>query len=260
MSDDEVKKIQVDMEKQGFPLEIKTSEILEAHGWEVTNQASYLDSETGKNRTIDIVAEKNVILNSKWGFDVWICIECKKVTNPWVFYTKDLDLNKEELRRKVVSSTHFSANPSAHKKGNFERLSNLVIGQFLLQGRYPQSIFKNLAHNSFEPFVEGKGLSIHKARMQVCNMILHLEKNVNIEALSMIDSPYFILYIPLIVLNGRLYVYQNRKLNGAEGLNYHVSYFNASFVIEIVTAKSFEKYLDNLEQIMLRFKSLSHDK
>lgn len=78
MSDDEVKKIQADMEKQGFPLEIKTSEILDAHGWEVTNQASYLDSESGKNRTIDIVAERNVILNSKWGFDVWICIECKK--------------------------------------------------------------------------------------------------------------------------------------------------------------------------------------
>lgn len=260
MSDDEVKKIQADMEKQGFPLEIKTSEILEAHGWEVTNQASYLDLELGKNRTIDIVAEKNVILNSKWGFDIWICIECKKVKNPWVFYTTDLDLNKEELRRKVVSSTHFSVNQSAHKKGNMERLSNLVIGQFLLQDHYTQSIFKKLAHNSFEPFVEGKGLSIHKARMQVCNMVLHLEKNVSIEALSMIDSPYFILYIPIVVLNGRLYAYQNSKLNGIEGLNYHVSYFNASFVIEIVTAKSFEKYLDNLEQIMLRFKSQYHDK
>jgi hypothetical protein len=62
MSDDEIKKkIETDMQIQGFPLEVKTSEILEAHGWEVTNQASYLDLETRKNRTIDILAEKKCL-------------------------------------------------------------------------------------------------------------------------------------------------------------------------------------------------------
>lgn len=242
------------MEIQGFPLEVKTSEILEAHDWEVTNQASYLDSETGKNRTLDIIAEKTVVLNSKWGFDIWICVECKKVTKPWVFYATDLDLTKEELRRKIVSSTHFSMNKLAYKRGKLDGFSNLVIGQFLLQNLYPQSIFKKLAHNSFEPFTEGKGLSIYTARMQVCNMILYLEKS-GVDALSIIDSPYFLLYVPVIVVDGRLYVYEDGQLNSIEGLYYHVPYYKSSFIIEVVTAKSFEKYLNNLEQLILKFKS-----
>jgi hypothetical protein len=254
MSSDEKRKILLDMEEQGFPLEIKTSEILEAHGWEVTNQASYLDLESGKSRTIDIIAEKNVVLDSKWSFDVWLCVECKKVTKPWVFYAKDLDLSKEELRRKVVSSTHFSMNKSAYKRGNFDRLSNLVMGQFLLKNRYPQSIFRKLANNSFEPFTEGKGLSIHKARMQVCNAILDLERKMGIDTLSMVTLPYCVLYMPAIVVDGRLYQYENSQLSSTEGLHYHVTYENASFIIEVVTAKSVEKHLSNLEQSMLKFK------
>ena len=108
MSDDEIKKIQKDMTIQGFPLEVKTSEILEGHGWTVTNQASYLDMETKKNRTLDILAEKNIYYASNLVFDIWLCVECKKVTKPWVFYTTDLNLNMPEYYRKLVSSTHFS--------------------------------------------------------------------------------------------------------------------------------------------------------
>lgn len=255
MSDDEIKKIQTDMMIQGFPLEVKTSEILEAHGWEVTNQASYLDLETGKNRTIDIMAEKNVSLGSKFAFDIWICIECKKVAKPWVFYTTDLDLSKEGLRRKIVSSTHFSVNKSAQKRENLDKLIKLVTGHFLLESYYSKSIFKKLAHSSFEPFTNGEGLSIHKARMQVCNMVLYLEKNVGVDALSMIYSPYLLLYLPVIVVDGRVFFYQNNQLNSIEGLHYHVPYYQASFVIDVITANSFEKYLNNLEQLMLNFKT-----
>jgi hypothetical protein len=259
MIDDEIEKIKADMELQGFPLEVKTSRILEAHGWEVTNQTSYLDAESGKNRTLDVIAEKNVILNSKWGFDIWLCVECKKVTKPWVFYSTNFDLTKEELRRKVVSSTHFSMNKLAQKRGNFNRFANLVLGHFLLKSRYPQSIFNKLAHNSFEPFTDGKNRSIHKARMQVCNMVLYLETSASIDTLSMINSPYFLLYVPVIVVDGNLYVYENDQLNSVDGLYYHVPYYHASFIIEIVTAKTFEKYLDNLEQLMVNFKTQSHE-
>jgi hypothetical protein len=100
MSKDEIEKIKADMEIQGFPLEVNTSKILEAHGWEVTNQSSFLDAEIGRNRTLDIIAEKNVVLDSKWTFDIWLCVECKKSNKPWVFYSTNLDLSKEEIRRK----------------------------------------------------------------------------------------------------------------------------------------------------------------
>jgi hypothetical protein len=150
-------------------------------------------------------------------------------------------------------------NKGAQKRGNFNKFTNLVVGHFLLRSRYPQSIFNKMAYNSFEPFTEGKNRNIHKARMQVCNMVLYLENSLGTDVLSMVNSPYFLLYIPAIVFDGDLYVYENSQLSSSEGLYYHVPYYHNSFVIEIVTARAFEKYLDNLEQIMVNFKTHSHE-
>lgn len=80
MPEDEVKKILEDMEKHGFPLEAKASEILKAHKWEITNQMAYLDSEERRFRTVDIVAEGNVRVTPSFG--LWLIIVCfKKPTN-----------------------------------------------------------------------------------------------------------------------------------------------------------------------------------
>lgn len=85
MSEDEMKKILDDMEQYGFPLEVKTSEALKAYDWKVSNQVDYLDSEKKKERTVDILAEKNVLTKplgdpatSNWDFDLGLVIECKK--------------------------------------------------------------------------------------------------------------------------------------------------------------------------------------
>ena len=84
MAIDEKERILSDMKKRGFALEIRTSEILETHGWEVSHQVFYLPSEL-ENRTIDILAEKNVVLEPKWGFDIWLCVERKKITKTMGF-------------------------------------------------------------------------------------------------------------------------------------------------------------------------------
>jgi len=111
MTEDEVKKILEDMKKQGFPLEVRTSEILKAHDWEVTNQAAYTDIEKGKHRTVDIVAEKNVFYKpNELGFDIRFVIECKRTTKSWVFYSSDIDLDKEEIRRKFVPGNQLDIN------------------------------------------------------------------------------------------------------------------------------------------------------
>lgn len=125
---------------------------------------------------------------------------------------------------------------------------------FCLENRYPKSIFSKLVYNSFEPFTEGKGLSIHKAQMQVSNMVYYLENNLGKEIASMMNSPYFLLYVPIIVVDGNLFIYENDQLKSADGLFYHVSHFQATFIIDVVKASTFEKYLDNLEQMMVNFK------
>ncbi|MFB0514139.1 MAG: hypothetical protein ACETVQ_01030 [Candidatus Bathyarchaeia archaeon] len=254
MTDDERKRILKDIEAQGFPLEVETSEVLEAHGWEVTNQFAYMDYEREKFRTVDILAKQNVLLEPlKLAFDAHLVIECKKSTNPWVFYATDFDLNKPETKRMAVSSMQFFINTLAYQRKSHERLQNLMINQLMLGNHLISPIFGKLAHIPFEPFTKGKGRSIHKARMQVCNAILDLRDKQFEETQS--DFPYGIVFIPVIVLDGHLYAYEDGKLNAEEGLYYYVTYADSSFIIEIVTKDFLGTYLDLIEHQIKKFQT-----
>ena len=254
MSEDEIKRILKDIEKQGFPLEVKTSEVLEARGWEVTNQVAYLDYEKEKYRTVDIVAIKNILLKpSELGFDVHLVIECKKSSKPWVFYASDFDLNDPEIRRKAVASNQFFIWPLEHKRKTLEKFFSLITGQFLLQNHLISPIFGKLAYIPFEPFTQGQRGSIHKARMQVCNAILDLE-NRQYQEMNF-TFPYGVIFIPVIVLDGHLYTYKNGELHVEEGLYYHVTYVDSAFMIEIVTQDFLDTYLDIFESQIKKFQT-----
>jgi len=252
MPEDKIKRILRDIEEQGFPLEVRTSEFLEARGWEVTNQAGYTDYEEGKQRTVDIVAEKNLFLRpDEFTLDLWLIIECKQSNKPWVFYASDFDLNKPELERKAVSSMQFDVNTLAHQKKFNERLL-MMINQFLIETHLNSPIFDKLALIPFEAFTGGQLKSIHKARMQVCNAVLDLEKRFG-EAPA--PSPYGIVLMPIIVLDGDLCTYKNKRLNPEEGVFYHFSYADSAFMIEIVTEGFLGTYLDTVEEQIRNFQA-----
>jgi hypothetical protein len=257
MAEDETAKILKDMNERGFPLEVTTSELIKTHGWEVTNQAAFSDAEKGTNRTIDLVAEKSIISKATMGFDIWLIIECKRVTKPWVFYTSDLKLTNEEIHRKIVSSTQFAINDATYRRKLDTILPPLIINNFIFDNKLAPPIFGKLAYSSFEPFTNGKKLSIHKARMQLCNAILYFEKAVIQD--RMLDLPYGILFVPIIVLDGRLYTYENNRLSPATGLYYHVTYHGYGFMIEIVTADFLASYLKNIEVIITNFQNSHRD-
>jgi hypothetical protein len=253
MVEDEITKILNDMAQRGFPLEVKTSEFIKNQNWEVTNQASYFDSEKGINRTIDLVAEKNIILNSAIGFDIWLVIECKRITKPWVFYASDLKPDSEEIHRKIVSSTQFAINEITSKKNMDEILSQIMASNFILKNKLTSPIFNKLAYSSFEPFTEGKELSIHKARMQLCNAILYFEKEVSQERI--VDRPYGILFLPIIVLDGHLYTYEEGRLNLATGLYYYMTYHGYGFIIDVVTFDFLPSYMKSIENNITNFRN-----
>jgi hypothetical protein len=253
MAENEVERILKDMEKQGFPLEVKTSEILKTRNWEVTNQAAYLDIEKGKHRTVDIVAEKNVSSEpNRLAFDVWLVAECKRSTKPWVFYSSDFDLNNEETRRKFVSSSQFSLNSFACQTESHNSVT-VITNEFLFKRRLASPIFGKIGNASFEPFTDGKGMSIHKAQMQVCSAILYLDKQLD-SMTDVTESPYGIYFVPIIVVDGKLYTYENKKVRPTEGLYYYATFYDSAFMIEILTIDFLERYLDVLERNIRDFK------
>jgi len=242
MSADEIANILKDIKEQGFPLEVRTSEILEAHDWEIRNQFGYLDHEEKKPKTVDILAKKNILHDvNRLVLDVHLVIECKRSTKPWVFYASDFDLNKQGISLRAVAASQFFIDPLAFKKRVHENFDE-IMSSFLLKIHLKSPIFEKWAHIPFEPFSGGQVRDIHKARMQVCNTILDLMRGrFDIQQLT---SPYGTILMPIIVFDGHLYTYRDEKLNAEKGLYYFFSYANSSFMIEVVTKDFFDEYLD----------------
>jgi len=89
----EVDRILEKLEEHGFPFEVELSEFLRQKGWIVKNQSLYIDGETGKYRTVDMVASK--LIRSEPPIDVVLIIECKKSEKPWLFYLPQQESTNE---------------------------------------------------------------------------------------------------------------------------------------------------------------------
>jgi hypothetical protein len=145
-------------------------------------------------------------------------------------------------------------NTIACQKGFHDKLIELISNQFLLKNKFVPSVFKKLAYIPFEPFTNGEGMSVHKARMQVCNAILDIDENFAENWGGTIDFPYGIIFVPIIVLDGQLCTYEDSKLEKTDGLYYYVTCYGSSFMIDVVISDFFENYLDNIEKTISRFR------
>jgi len=129
-----------------------------------------------------------------------------------------------------------------------------MVNSFVFQSHFVSPIFGRLAYIPFEPFTRGKGRSIHKAQMQVCNAILDL-RDKRLEEFSF-EFPYGIIFIPIIVLDGDLYSYKDEKMNPEEGLFYYITYADSAFMIEIVTKNFLDTYLSIIEDQIKKFQTI----
>lgn len=95
------KKILNEIEKTGFPLELRVSKYLSENNYLVANNIYYIDLDEGKGREIDIRALKNCTIEDEgitYYCRNWYFIECKKSKNkPWIIFTSpqtpyDVDL------------------------------------------------------------------------------------------------------------------------------------------------------------------------
>lgn len=83
--------------KTGFVLEYKVTQILEKNGWNVINNRYYLDDIQPINREIDIIAYKAHI-SEDIAFYTSLIISCKKSEeNIWSFFTKEANINDPNI-------------------------------------------------------------------------------------------------------------------------------------------------------------------
>jgi len=257
--DNEKEKIIGDIEKSGYPVEIKATSILESNGWNVLNQQVYLDTETRKWRPIDIVAFKNVKLPDYSIYErlhVSLIIECKKSAKPWVFWVRD----KRELRIfhpiAACGLIKLESKPWLHPL-HLEKLADCFHYYF------PR--FRTIGIIPYEPFTKGKSL-IFEAKNQVIKSLLYeQQQRRNFCSMKEVEEKYrrnlkatnlmFVLY-PLIIFDGHLYELQYVKDKPKLSLSKYIQYLTSfgqpmaeeSFVIDIVKIDFLKEYLEMLNE------------
>ncbi|HLG58922.1 MAG TPA: hypothetical protein VI485_26485 [Vicinamibacterales bacterium] len=101
-------KIIAEIEKSGFPLELRVAAQLTRHHFIVDHNLYYVDKDDGKGREIEISALKNSQADRRGAVPDWIrhrfLVECKKTTDkPWVFFTSPTTHYDREASRIRIS-------------------------------------------------------------------------------------------------------------------------------------------------------------
>jgi hypothetical protein len=83
-----------EINKTGFPLELRVSDFIRSRGYLVNHSVYYVDNDEGKGRELDILAHKfhrQEKRKGHWFADNFLAIECKKSEKPWVIFTSPKD-------------------------------------------------------------------------------------------------------------------------------------------------------------------------
>jgi hypothetical protein len=239
---EEIQKIKQDIKLSGFPLEIKVSSILEKDGWNVRNQAYYIDEEKGKLRTVDIIAHKAFFekIGDYDQFNLSLVIECKKSDKPWVFYTTPRD-KPTPIDIILLALIKQFTNPDI--------LKSLAFVKWLQhECHYCYEKQEEHAVISHEPFTKGKGREILGATYQVTKALKY-QLNEFRRAASLVQMyPIFILY-PIIILDGHLY--RSKPQNGdmelqrSSSLQYFISR-KEMYVIDLFESDYLPEFLKKI--------------
>lgn len=258
-SDDLIKRIQKDIIKSGFPLEIRVSSILENGGWIVENQLYYRDEDTGKDRTVDIGAFKRFEGNfvDYDFFHVSLIVECKKSVKPWVFHVVQKKKRLFEIPFGLVKNT---AQPK--KTIKYSRFL-----EWMRHSHYYSSDLKEQAIIHYEPFKDGRGREIFEASNQVIKALnFELMRNAEIFPRTPKINPLCIFY-PIIVFDGHLFACKIKdnepKLSPVEYLQYLIHHRSPVqplttdvFLVDVVKVEYLQRYLNILSE---EFDDIKHE-
>jgi hypothetical protein len=256
-------KIIEELKKSGYPLEIKVTLALESKGWNVLNQEGYIDVETNKWRTIDILATKSIELSESMYERVHLslAIECKKIEKPWVFWVRD----KKPLRifdpLAAYGLIKLESKPSLHPL-HLENLADCF--------HYYSPIFSKVAVISYEPFQQSDKSIVFEAKTQVIkfisyergktrNFLLMEEAREKVKPQLKTTNLISLAY-PLIIVDGDLFEVkfedEKPKLTRSNYIQYLTSFgipYPESYVIDIMRIDFLKEYLDIIEEKTQRF-------
>lgn len=233
-----------ELQKTGFPTEIKVNKILSEKKWEIYSNDPYSDPKTQDVRTIDFRAElrkldKEPDFNKPEENEVTascqLYIECKKGDIPWIFY---IDKNIFNMARQLGFQFGFKQGRIKNKK--------YVSGL----DRVTEHHTKLIPNMSFNHQVISRRDNFYGAQMQVLNCIDHSP--------FMDDFEKHLLY-PLIVYEGNMFTCTYEEKMMIEETNF-IRYLTGGIpsnriptFIDVITIDFLPEYLDGVKKEFIEF-------
>lgn len=241
-----------DIEKTGFPLELRVSKFLQDNGYYVANNVYYVDQDEKKGREVDMRAFKNFILTQgDREFYVRHCflIECKRryKDKPWIIFSSPLTVYDQVQFR--IHSRGVNEDENWKDQTNLGRLSMI----------HPFVRFKNRGRSYYEPFKtdserESKGTQIYKSLTTSVKATIAARNNSWSAGKGSVCF-----YYPVVIFDGTLYeaFLSNNKIEILEVEAVMVSFYYDSpnykderFVVPIVTEKYLEAFCTSMDAVL----------
>jgi len=251
MSDNLEAQILSEINKTGFPLELRISDSIESRGYIKKHSVYYVDDDEGKGRELDILAHK-FLWNQKgkinWFVDTYLAIECKKSDKPWVIFTSQKDGDDDN---NIFTYDHMVQQELEIPVWSPDEIWETVIDPVTTIS--PHFSHSRIGRTYFIPFTNSETSEmIYKSLTTSVKATIAIKKNSGYAGSRL----YF--YYPTVVLQGRLFesYLENgeSKLVESEMLPVSFTYKSANyepvnFIVPIVTENAFGKYLNSLEQV-----------
>lgn len=239
-------KIKKAIEKTGYPLELRISQLLQNAGYHVANNLYYVDKDEGKGREIDLRALKHYGFHGEGMKSVRHCLllECKKSSGkPWVIFTSPETPYDLDIRGLQYAGAGFP--------GDFGDLKR--FHPFWKPKRRGRSYF--VVYNN-----DSGSTKIYKALTNAVKAAIAAREEGF--GTSTTDSCF---YYPLVVLDGNLYeAYLNLGEIKVEEVNsVMTSFFYQSqkykqekFVVPVITESALSDFLSDMDNLILNARKL----
>jgi hypothetical protein len=198
MPEDLVNKLIADIEKTGFPLELRVGQLLQERGYYVANNVYFLDRDEGKGREVDLRALFNFFFKTgSQASAVRHCllIECKKSkSRPWVFFVSP----RVGYDGDVSNFLSHGASPGWPAAGGEKPYDEL-------NARHPWISHEARGRSFYEAFSAGSAES--NAAIQR-SILASIKASIDVHEARFAgkyDDRNVIFYLPMIVLEGELF-------------------------------------------------------
>jgi hypothetical protein len=173
-------------------------------GFEVYQSALYTDRETGKSRELDVTAHYYQHLDFHNSIEIKLIIECKHAKTPWILFAG------ENPGLEILNSQYFYCCNAAGKgllSGLDDDLEEAMFGSTTF--KLNKCICYGLTEVHKKDNSKNELKNSHKAITTLINALLFEQDVENKKANQERNITEYIIYIPLIAIEGSIYKAQH---------------------------------------------------